>query len=261
MVNTRSPEPADARERIVTAAIHRFGLDGFGASLRTIAADAEVSPALIIKHFGSKEGLRKACDERVMQDVDAIKSSAVRSPDLSRTFNSGVDLFKESQPLVQYVIRSFFSGGDIARTMLMDMQERAKEWMSDGVAAGHFKPSRNEELRIRLSFAMSLGWLFQSVLMSGKKLSELDSAFWENSEREMIEASLELYTQGLLTDSTMLTEYMQAMSVPPQEATQPEALSAEPTPPDSNGGKAHTPPATSSSNAPLIQADKPRTHS
>ena len=55
-----------APERIWHAALARFAEEGYAASsVRTIAADAGVSPALILHHFGSKEGLRAACDEFV----------------------------------------------------------------------------------------------------------------------------------------------------------------------------------------------------
>src|SRR5690606_106203 len=54
-----SSRPASAdltmRARIRDAAIDRFGRSGFDASVRTIAADAGVSAASIIKHYGSKE--------------------------------------------------------------------------------------------------------------------------------------------------------------------------------------------------------------
>ena len=50
-----------AAARIRDAAIEQFGEHGFGVGLRTIAEAAGVSAALVIHHFGSKDGLRKAC--------------------------------------------------------------------------------------------------------------------------------------------------------------------------------------------------------
>jgi len=53
--------PAD--QRIITAAIALYGDMGFtGVSLKTIAARAGVSAPLISHYFGSKDGLRLACD-------------------------------------------------------------------------------------------------------------------------------------------------------------------------------------------------------
>src|ERR687885_426871 len=69
-----------ARARIRDAAIRRFGAEGFGAPVRAIAAEAGVSPGLVIHHFGSKDGLRAACDEHVLRlireaETDAFSSS------------------------------------------------------------------------------------------------------------------------------------------------------------------------------------------
>src|SRR5690606_12209361 len=65
------------RARIRDAAIARFARDGFGASLRTIAADAGVSAGLVVHHFGSKDGLRAACDTYVFEAVRDAKTEAV----------------------------------------------------------------------------------------------------------------------------------------------------------------------------------------
>lgn len=54
----RRPGTPDTREGIVTVARRRFATRGYDAtSLRDIAADAGVDPALAIHYFGSKEGL------------------------------------------------------------------------------------------------------------------------------------------------------------------------------------------------------------
>src|SRR3954452_24098995 len=66
-----------ARARIRDAAIRRFGADGFGASVRAIAADAGISPGLVIHHFGSKEGLREVCDEHVLRLIREAETEAL----------------------------------------------------------------------------------------------------------------------------------------------------------------------------------------
>ena len=71
--------PADptTRERIRDAAVVRFARDGFGASVRSIATDAGVSPALVIHHFGSKDELHAECDERVLAEIRAAKNETI----------------------------------------------------------------------------------------------------------------------------------------------------------------------------------------
>ena len=214
----RSPEePPDTRERILTAAIARFGTHGFRSSLRSIAADADVSAALIIKHFSSKEGLREACDERVLDIVGVSKSAVMQSKDLRGTILSHMASFDELQPILHYFVRTLFEGGAMTRHMLTEMHTHALDWMKEGIEAGHIKPSQNEDLRVKLVIGMSIGRIFQSLVLSNKDLSDVDTKFWVDMEEGLLQASLELYTEGLLTRSTMLDEYMLYRGDPPAE--------------------------------------------
>ncbi|WP_083751453.1 TetR/AcrR family transcriptional regulator [Saccharothrix sp. ALI-22-I] len=66
----RSASDLTARVRIRDAALAGFGAEGVaGTSVRAVAADAGVSAALVLHHFGSKEGLRQACDEYVLEGI------------------------------------------------------------------------------------------------------------------------------------------------------------------------------------------------
>jgi AcrR family transcriptional regulator len=59
------------KARIREAALALFAADGVAAtSLRGIARTAGVSPALVIHHFGSKEGLCRAVDEAVVKRIE-----------------------------------------------------------------------------------------------------------------------------------------------------------------------------------------------
>ena len=75
-----------AAARIRDAAIEQFGQHGFGVGLRTIAEAAGVSAALVIHHFGSKDGLRKACDDYVAEEIRSSKSEAMQSNDPATWF-------------------------------------------------------------------------------------------------------------------------------------------------------------------------------
>jgi AcrR family transcriptional regulator len=57
----RRPGPSSSRGAILAAARRRFAAAGYdAASLRAIAADAGVDPAVVVHFFGSKEGLFRA---------------------------------------------------------------------------------------------------------------------------------------------------------------------------------------------------------
>ncbi|MGD0372354.1 MAG: TetR/AcrR family transcriptional regulator [Candidatus Dormibacteria bacterium] len=69
-MSTHSPTVQEsdlsARAKIRETALGLFATSGFGVSLRTIARAAGVSPGLVVHHFGSKDGLRAAVDESVL---------------------------------------------------------------------------------------------------------------------------------------------------------------------------------------------------
>jgi AcrR family transcriptional regulator len=75
---------ASAPERDLTgkalireAALELFAANGVAAtSLRAIAQAAEVSPALVIHHFASKEGLCQAVDEAVVERIETALGEA-----------------------------------------------------------------------------------------------------------------------------------------------------------------------------------------
>jgi AcrR family transcriptional regulator len=74
ILNMRSAPDATAFSRIRDAAITLFAAQGYAATtVRQIAAAAEVSPALVIHHFGDKDGLRRECDEHALRVVIAAK--------------------------------------------------------------------------------------------------------------------------------------------------------------------------------------------
>ncbi|MDF2978915.1 MAG: TetR-family protein transcriptional regulator [Actinomycetospora sp.] len=70
----------DTRARIHAAATRRFATDGYdGTTVRAVAADAGIDPALVLRYFGSKDGLFAA-----VTDVD------LRIPDLAACDRSEV---------------------------------------------------------------------------------------------------------------------------------------------------------------------------
>jgi TetR/AcrR family transcriptional regulator, regulator of cefoperazone and chloramphenicol sensitivity len=62
-----------ARAIIRDEALRLFAARGpYGVTVRQIAAAADVSPGLVLHHFGSKEGLRQAVDEHVLGLFDRM---------------------------------------------------------------------------------------------------------------------------------------------------------------------------------------------
>lgn len=71
------------RARLREAALELFAEHGFEAtSTRAVAARAGLSPALVTRHFGSKQGLRAAVDEHVLARITEGLAGAAPGDDL-----------------------------------------------------------------------------------------------------------------------------------------------------------------------------------
>ena len=76
----RRPGDEDTRERILDSARRLFAQRGFErASMRVIARDAEVDPALIVHYFGSKQALLEECLQLPL-DPRVVLSAAAQAP-------------------------------------------------------------------------------------------------------------------------------------------------------------------------------------
>lgn len=80
----RHDDGRSARERILDAAIALFAEHGVaGTSLKVIAEQADVSQALIVHHFASKQGLRDACDAHIIGVIrDQMRQARDEGADL-----------------------------------------------------------------------------------------------------------------------------------------------------------------------------------
>lgn len=194
-----------ATARIRDAAIEQFGRQGFGVSVRAIAEAAGVSAALVIHHFGSKEGLRRACDEFVAEEIRSGKSEAMRSADPGTWFAQMAEI-ESYAPMMAYLVRSMQSGGELANTLWRRMMDNAEGYLDEGVRAGTLKPSRDPKARARF-LAINNGGGFLLYLQMHENPTDL-RAVLRDYARDMILPALEIYTEGLMIDRTMYDAFL-----------------------------------------------------
>lgn len=191
--------------RIRDAAIDEFGRHGFDTGLRAIADAAGVSAALVIHHFGSKDGLRKACDDYVVEIIRSEKSEAVQTGDPATWFAQVADI-ESFAPLMAYLMRSLQSGGDLAKIVWRKMIDNAEGYLDEGVQAGTIKPSRNPKARAKY-LAMCGGGAFLLYVQMHDNPSDVRAVLCDYSA-DMVLPALEIYTEGLLTDTTMYDAFL-----------------------------------------------------
>lgn len=196
-----------AAARIRDAAIEQFGEHGFGVGLRKIAEAAGVSAALVIHHFGSKEGLRKACEDYIAEQIYSSKSEAMRSNDPATWFAQMAEI-EEYAPLMAYLVRSMQAGGELANTLWRRMIDNAYVYMEEGVRAGTIKPSRDPAARAKY-LGITGGGGFLLYIQMHETPTDL-RAVLRDYARDMVLPALEIYTEGLMADRTMYDAFLAA---------------------------------------------------
>ena len=113
-----------ARARIRDAAIELFADRGIeGATIRDIAQKAGVSSGLLRHHFGSKEGLRDACDEYVLSELISIGTRFTE-------FQTVDDLTPETLRQQRYMTRSVLDGSPAGSALFDRLIEYGERWFT-----------------------------------------------------------------------------------------------------------------------------------
>lgn len=194
-----------ATARIRDAAIEQVGKHGFGVGLRAIAEAAGVSAALVIHHFGSKDGLLRACDEYIAEEIRSEKSEAIQSNDPA-TWLAQLAEIESFAPMMAYLVRSMQSGGDLAKTLWRKMIDNVDGYLQDGVQAGTIKPSHDPKARAKY-LGITGGGGFLLYLQMHDNPTDLRAVLRDYSN-DMVLPALEVYTKGLMTDSTMYDAFL-----------------------------------------------------
>jgi TetR/AcrR family transcriptional regulator, regulator of cefoperazone and chloramphenicol sensitivity len=203
--DSRAADDLTTKARIRDASIVMFGKLGFAATtVRAIATDVGVSPALLLHHFGSKDGLRKACDDHVLNWYgDQVAELA--ADDSAETVLAMVDRTPDLMPLATYIRRSLTEGGQLARRMFYAAVEDTERYLRSAVASGRVRPTDDEHGRALMLVVASFGGqlLADHVAPAGTPADQVVAAA---SERLML-PGLELYTYGVFTDSEYLDAF------------------------------------------------------
>ncbi|GAA4977455.1 TetR/AcrR family transcriptional regulator [Actinoplanes utahensis] len=175
-----------ARARIRDAAIALFTERGIaGATIRDIAQAAGVSSGLLRHHFGSKEGLRDACDEFAMGRIAQLQMAFTESATM------GGALAPDAMALQQYLIRSLMDGSPRGAAMFEQAVLHGERWLA----------STDLQTSDARAFVAVLGALKMGMFLMRDQLS---AALGEDVGEmpgylRMIRASLEIFSQPLLT--------------------------------------------------------------
>jgi AcrR family transcriptional regulator len=221
-VNVRSVplEDTTASARIRDAAIARFGAQGYDrTSVRQIAADAGVSPALVIHHFGSKEALRQACDDWLAAQLIGEKTQ-IAAPEVAATIREWLDDPGRFRVYIDY-FATMLADGTAGGNRLFDRLVHDTAAMLDaGVADGSMRDTSDPEMRALIVTVHGLAPLLLRDQLARALGTPLAGAA---ALRRMTRPMLELYTHGLYGDSGMLDATDEALSGVPSTGSAPRS--------------------------------------
>lgn len=204
VLNMRSSDDLNTRARIRDAALVLFGEEGFGVGVRAIAAAAGVSPGLVNHHFGSKDGLRRECDDHVRAVIRESKMSYMNRPSSGNLLQQMAEI-EEYAPIIAYMMRSFQAGGELAASLFEHMVEDVEQYLEAGIASGAVRRPRDLKSMSRYLATVNGGGMLLFIQLRAGTSGAIDyrQALREYGDQMLLPA-VEIYTEGLLPDSTML---------------------------------------------------------
>jgi len=169
-----------ARASIRNTALRLFADHGHDAvSVRRIAAEAGVSPALVLHHFGSKAGLREAVDAWAAAHLDAFAAGsqdgsgeagglsgegaavaeALAGGDDSSVAEVFAHAFPPDSPLPAYVRRLLLSGDPAGIDLFRRWFEVSRTMLAQMDAAGITRPTQQPDVRAAFMLASDVAVL------------------------------------------------------------------------------------------------------
>ena len=163
-----SVDDRTARARVRDAALELFAEHGEDAvTMRQIAEQADVSPALVVHHFGSKGGLRRAVVEHVRDWMEELfdlsgEEGVLREMAAGEWTSIGEVLqhaLPERSPVIPYLRRLIMSGDPLATELLASWHRSTVEIMRAWDEAGVMVAGPDPETRAAMAMSADLGTL------------------------------------------------------------------------------------------------------
>ncbi|WP_458108900.1 TetR/AcrR family transcriptional regulator [Arthrobacter sp. R3-55] len=202
-----SAEDLTTRARIRDAAIGLFGRDGFArATVRAVATLAGVSPGLVIHHFGSKEGLRAACDQHVLAQTASQGLGKTHPGSTRQLIQDYLNHPEQYAQEIAYIRQALGDESEAGDAFFDAVVSQTEDIINAGIAAGTIR--KFDDVR---STAVVIASNSLSILMLGRHLSRTlgevspePHGIGPGLLRQLTLPALEIYTHGFYTDSRFL---------------------------------------------------------
>jgi AcrR family transcriptional regulator len=208
ILNVSSSNDRTTASKIRDAAVGIVGAQGWDkTTTRQIATAASVPVGLVNYHFGSKDGLRQACDDWVIKRLAEDKGLILGAGPLPR-LDTYLDDHPELRPITEYIGQCMRTGGPVAENFFERMVEMTQQMMELAADAGTFRryddPYAAAVILVAFGAGASLFGGTIARLLGGANLLDPDTY------NRYARSSVEIFTHPLITDD----RYLQALSTP-----------------------------------------------
>ncbi|WP_372697545.1 TetR family transcriptional regulator [Arthrobacter sp. JSM 101049] len=193
---------ATTQARIRDAAITLFGQRGFAAStVRDIATAAGISPGLVIHHFGSKAGLRTACDTHVLESARAAAGSSNDPEQLRDVLTEYLSKPDEYSRELAYIRQSVVDDSAAGDEFFDAYVRLTGQILAEGLRSGTMRQVQDPLATATWMVTNSLG-----LLVLGRHVARSlgNDEFGIETINRIAGPAVELYTHPLYTDESFL---------------------------------------------------------
>ncbi len=161
----------------------------------------------MLHHFGSKDGLRQACDRYVVEEFVGRKDEMTRDATSAiARWLADVDRF---HPLIDYLARMLSSGTTAADELFDALLTGTSRMLDEQIAAGIMRePEDRDILALYLTLHGLAPLVMRRQVTRGLGLDQLS----EEGIRRSTIPILDLYTHGLYSDDRMLVAAREALT-------------------------------------------------
>ena len=205
------PESSDltGRARLRDAAIELFAERGFDkTSVKAIAEAAGVSPGLVIHHYGSKDELRRVCDEHVIAKLldERFASAENPSPNLVQALLAEA---ASAGPMFNYIARLLVEPGTAGDELFVRLVTSTQQNLAEGRESGSIKPASDPDATAMLVTVFGLA----QFLVRDRFAQVLGAdPFSAEGATRLTLPTLELFTDGLYADTGLLASARSALA-------------------------------------------------
>lgn len=189
------------KARLRDAAIRVTSRTGLGAfTARRVAVEAGVSPGLIAHHFGSMDGLRRACDHHVAGVIRQLKVTSIESGAVANPLDALND--PAVAPLAGYLAAVLTETSDIVDELVDELVDDAERYLALAEERGLVRPAADPRRRAVIVMLRSLGAFTHRAHMS--RLLGVDLTDMQNNDPAAVAAlyaaTVDLDAHGYLSE-------------------------------------------------------------